>query len=124
MGAKPIPAYPERVERLYMLMEREGLSGAELARRIGTSQQRMSEILISQKISSYYLLKIQRAFPNYLPEWFFGKGDPSIATRDDLIYLRPEVIRCKHCEHHHDGNCSKHKITVCDNDYCSFARSK
>lgn len=85
MGRRPEPARPERVERLYMLMNREGLSITKFAKKIGTSQQHMSEVLISKKISDYYVDKVRKVFPNYLTEWLLGDGDPKIATRDDLM---------------------------------------
>lgn len=84
MGNKTIKPQPQRQERVYELMNRENLSQKDLAEKMGIKhQQRVSEFLKSGKISDYYMEKIKTAFPNYLPEWLDGYGDPAIATKED-----------------------------------------
>ena len=85
MGNKAINPHPEKIERVIMLMNRENLSQTKLAKKMGISQQRVSEFLTSKKISSYYMDKIKAAFPEYISEWLDGYGDPEIATKEDLL---------------------------------------
>ena len=84
MGNKAIRPHPERIERVNMLMNKENLSQTKLAEKTGIAQQRISSFLSTGKISDYYLEKIKTAFPEYLPEWLEGYGDPEIATKEDL----------------------------------------
>lgn len=84
MGNKAIKPHPERLERVYKLMDKENLSQIKLGKKMGITQQRVSEFLRTGKISDYYMQKIKDAFPEYLPDWLDGYGDPEIATREDL----------------------------------------
>ena len=85
-GRKPVPTSSIRVERILKLMEEEKIrTQDEFAQRIGTSQQNLSRILKSEKISEQTIKDIIQAFPDYREEWLLGYDDVPTHTRKKEI---------------------------------------
>ena len=71
-GRKPVDKSLVRAERITELMERENLRQSDLAAAIGSTQQNISRVLSSQRISESFIQRIIEAFPDYREEWLFG----------------------------------------------------
>jgi transcriptional regulator with XRE-family HTH domain len=80
-GRKSIESSSIRYERVKTFMEREGLTQNAFAEKVGLSQQRVSNILKTKKISDYTIHLILEAFPDYREPWFFGYD--SFPTKQD-----------------------------------------
>ncbi len=64
-----------RVDRMKKLMDREKLSQEKLGEKLAMSQQAISRILNSKKVSEGTIIRIVEAFPNYRKQWLLGYDD-------------------------------------------------
>ncbi len=62
-GRKPEPTSTIRKERLELFMKREGLNQTTLSKKTGLTQQSISTMLDTAKISDYRIYVIINAFP-------------------------------------------------------------
>ena len=77
VGRKEVPVSSKRVEHIAKLIEREGIkSQAEFADRIGSTQQSISRMMKSKKISEETIERIIEVFPDYRKEWLLGYDVP------------------------------------------------
>ena len=73
MKRNTIEKSPVRVVRIKELMKEENLNQRQLAEMLHMTQQNLSRILTSQKISDVLMEEICIAFPEYSPDWLKGE---------------------------------------------------
>lgn len=73
MKRNTIEKSPVKVVRIKELMKEENLNQRQLAEKLNMTQQNLSRILTSQKISDVLMEEICRAFPEYSPDWLKGE---------------------------------------------------
>lgn len=64
---------PYRVVRIKELMKEENLNQSQLAEKLHMTQQNLSRILASQKISDVLINEICEIFPEYSSDWLKGE---------------------------------------------------
>ena len=80
MKRNTIEKSPVRVVRIKELMKEENLSQHQLAEKLHMTQQNLSRILKSEKISDVLINDICELFPEYSPDWLRGE-DVKIINR-------------------------------------------
>lgn len=81
-----------RAKRLKEIMIREQLNQGEFAKRVGYTQQYISQIQKGKKqLSEAIARTVVRAFPDYRLEWLLGYDDKAYTVNED------ELLPCPFC---------------------------
>ena len=89
-GRAAVPVSSLRAERITELMQREGLNQNTLAEALNKSQQNISRILTSKKVSEQTVRDIVDRFPEYREEWLLGYDE--IPTHKEMHEIENRAV--------------------------------
>jgi transcriptional regulator with XRE-family HTH domain len=79
-GRKVVQPNPIRAARIRELIQKEKITITKLASDIGITQQRLSEVLKTGKVSEGYIALIIAEYPQYRAEWLLGLDDTATVS--------------------------------------------